>query len=225
MLFGEKFKIVSKKNHWYKIRSNFDNYIGFVKKRKFIKKSKLSHKVYKLKTKIFIKKNDKFIKTNNFLFFASKIPILDKKRDYIEYDNNKWINKKDVKKISHYEKNFSKILKLFLNTKYLWGGKSSIGIDCSALIQIYFYYNGSFFHRDTADQAKPLLTKLKKNIYNRKQLIFWKGHVAYCLNKNELIHAYGPRKKVLIMNIKKTIKEIEKKSKLSVRGIKKLNVK
>ena len=225
MLFGEKFKIVSKKNHWYKIRSNFDNYIGFVKKRKFIKKSKLSHKVYKLKTKIFIKKNDKFIKTNNFLFFASKIPILDKKRDYIEYDNNKWINKKDVKKISHYEKNFSKILKLFLNTKYLWGGKSSVGIDCSALIQIYFYYNGSFFHRDTTDQAKPLLTKLKKNIYNRKQLIFWKGHVAYCLNKKELIHAYGPRKKVLIMNIKKTIKEIEEKSNLKVKGVKKLNVK
>ena len=225
MLFGEKFKIVSKKNHWYKIRSNFDNYIGFVKKRKFIKKSKLSHKVYKLKTKIFIKKNDKFIKTNNFLLFASKIPILNKKRDYIEYDNNKWINKKDVKKISHYEKNFSKILKLFLNTKYLWGGKSSVGIDCSALIQIYFYYNGSFFHRDTTDQAKPLLTKLKKNIYNRKQLIFWKGHVAYCLNKKELIHAYGPRKKVLIMNIKKTIKEIEEKSNLKVKGVKKLNVK
>ena len=225
MLLGEEFKIISKKRYWYKIRTNFDNYVGYIKKCKFLKNLKLNHKVYKLKTRVFIKKNNRFIKTNNFLYFSSKISILNKDKNYIEYDTNKWINKKDIKNINHYEKNFSKILKLFLNTKYLWGGKSSDGIDCSALIQIYFYYNGTFFYRDTVDQAKPLLTKLKKNIYNRKQLIFWKGHVAYCLNKNELIHAYGPRKKVLIMNIKKTIKEIEKKSKLSVRGIKKLNVK
>jgi gamma-D-glutamyl-L-lysine dipeptidyl-peptidase len=225
MLFGEEFKIISKKGHWYRVRTDFDNYPGYIKKFKFLKKLKPSHKVYKLKTRIFIRKNNKFVKTNNFLYFASKISMLDKDKNYIEYDNNKWIDKKDIKNINHYEKNFSKILKLFLNTKYLWGGKSSDGIDCSALIQIYFYYNGTFFHRDTIDQAKPLLTKLKKNIYNRKQLIFWRGHVAYCLNKNELIHAYGPRKKVLIMNIKKTIKEIKKKSKLSVRGVKKLNVK
>ena len=49
--------------------------------------------------------------------------------------------KKLIKKISHHEKNFMKIVKLFLNCKYLWGGKTGEGIDCSALIQIYFYYN------------------------------------------------------------------------------------
>ena len=219
MLFGEKFKIVSKKNHWYKIRSNFDNYIGFVKKRKFLKKSKLSHKVYKLKTKIFIKKNDKFIKTNNFLFFASKIPILDKKRDYIEYDNNKWINKKDVKKISHYEKNFSKILKLFLNTKYLWGGKTSKGIDCSALIQIYFYFNNIFFPRDTKDQIKFLKKNKNNKLYKNDNLMYWKGHVSFVLNKNLLIHAYGPKKKVVIMKINKTITEIKKNTNLDLKLI------
>tara|TARA_Y100000389_G_C17349730_1_gene457781 strand:- start:147 stop:893 length:747 start_codon:yes stop_codon:yes gene_type:complete len=225
MLFGEKFKIISKKGNWLKIKTDFDNYIGHIKKFKFLKKLKTTHKVYKLKTKIYKKKDNKFIKTKNFLYFASKVSILNKNKSYVEYYNNKWINKKDIRKIDHYEKNFSKILKLFLNTKYLWGGKSSAGIDCSALVQIFFFYNGSFFHRDTTDQAKPFLNKLKKNVYNRKQLIFWKGHVAYCLNKNELIHAYGPRKKVIIMSINKTIKEIEKKSKLKVRGTKKLNVK
>ena len=54
--------------------------------------------------------------------------------------------KKDTRSINHFEKNFLKIFKLFLNTKYLWGGKTSQGIDCSALIQIYFYYNRIFFH-------------------------------------------------------------------------------
>ena len=36
--------------------------------------------------------------------------------------------------------NYKKVLRLFLNTKYLWGGKSADGIDCSALIQIFFRY-------------------------------------------------------------------------------------
>ena len=45
------------------------------------------------------------------------------------------------------------------------------------------------------------------------------GHVAVCINSKKLIHAYGPRKKVIVMNIKKTIDEIEKKSNLKVKFI------
>ena len=106
-----------------------------------------------------------------------------------------------------------KVFKLFLNVKYLWGGKTSKGIDCSALIQIYFYYNRVFFPRDTKDQVKYC-----KKIFNKKEIrnkiIFWKGHVAYCFNKKKLIHAYGPKKKVVIMDINKTIKKIFKDTKL-----------
>ena len=43
---------------------------------------------------------------------------------------NSWVKKKDLKPVNFNEKNISKILKLFLNTKYLWGGKTSKGIDC-----------------------------------------------------------------------------------------------
>ena len=131
--------------------------------------------------------------------------------------------KSDTKNIKHKEKNFTKILKSFINTKYLWGGKSADGIDCSALIQIFFYYNNRFFHRDTKDQIKNLKRIKNKNIYDKKRLIFWHGHVAYCLNKNFLIHAYGPKKKVLVMNIKKTINEIEKKANLKVKGVREIN--
>ena len=44
------------------------------------------------------------------------------------------VKKKDIKKINHDEKDFVKYLNYFLGTKYLWGGKSCDGIDCSALI-------------------------------------------------------------------------------------------
>ena len=183
-----------------------------------------NYKVFKLKSKIFKKVNNKIKATKKFLYFASKIKVKRINKNFIEYEKNKWIKKSDIKKIDHIEKNFSKIVKLFLNTKYLWGGKSAYGIDCSALIQIYFYYNNLFFERDTKDQIKSMKTIPKRNIYDRKHLIFWKGHVAYCLNKKYLIHAYGPKKKVIIMKINKTLKEIKEKSKLKVKGVRELNV-
>lgn len=224
MIYGEKFRIISKKKNWFKIKTDFDHYTGFIKRSSFLEKFRPTHKVFKKKTNIFIKNKNKFLITKKFLYFSSKIELKKKEKNYIEYEKNKWIKNSDARKITHKEKKFSKILKSFINTRYLWGGKSANGIDCSALIQIFFYYNDEFFHRDTKDQIRNLKKINKKNIYDKKQLIFWPGHVAYCLNKKFLIHAYGPKKKVLIMNIKKTIKEIENKSKLKIKGIRKINV-
>ena len=48
----------------------------------------------------------------------------------------------------------------------------------------------------------------------KSNIIFWKGHVAYCLSKKKLIHAYGPKKKVLVMDKTKTINKIFKDTKL-----------
>ena len=213
ILYGEKFKILSKSRGWVKIKTKYDNYTGFIKSQKFLKKFKPTNKVYKLKSRIFKKKGNKFFQTKNFLYFGSGISVTNKKKEFFEFEKNKWVKIIDTKKINHSENNLVKILKLFLNVKYLWGGKSSEGIDCSALIQIYFYYNRIFFPRDTKDQLK-YLKKISNKKNFKKNIILWKGHVAYCLNKKNLIHAYGPKKKVLIMNIKKTINKIFKDTKL-----------
>ena len=52
----------------------------------------------------------------------------------------------------------------------------------------------------------------KKNFkrFIKGKIIFWKGHVAYSFSKNELIHAYGPKKRVLLMDVNKTIEKIFK---------------
>lgn len=218
ILYGEKFRILSKKRGWIKIKTNYDNYIGYIKKEKFYKNFKAERKIFKLKTKIFIKKSNKFLPTKKYLYFSSGVSILNKYKNYIEFKKNNWIRKSDTKEISHQEKNFVKIVKLFLNSKYLWGGKTSEGIDCSALIQIYFYYNRIFFPRDSKDQIKFCKKNNKKKLI-KGDIIFWKGHVGMCLNKSKFIHAYGPKKKVTIMPTKLTIDLIYNTANLVVKKI------
>ena len=65
-----------------------------------------------------------------------------------------------------------------------------------------------------------LLIKLK-NI-KKNDIIYWKGHVAIALSNKKLIHAYGPMKKTVIMDINQTIKRIEQTANLKVIGIKRL---
>ena len=219
MLYGEKFKILENKGHWLKIKTNYDNYTGYIRKKKFlIKEFVPTFKVSSKKTEIFTKRNKKLIKTNRFLFFASRIKKIEEYKNFIEFEKNKWIKKKHLKKIKFFENNPNKIFKLFLNSKYLWGGKTSDGIDCSSLIQVYFFYNGVFFPRDTKDQIKYCKKKNKKK-FTKGDIIFWKGHVGACLNQIKFIHAYGPRKKVLIMPTNETIQHIRKTAKLIVKKI------
>ena len=97
------------------------------------------------------------------------------------------------------------------------------GIDCSALIQIYYYYNRIFFPRDTKNQIKFCKKKSTKKFF-KDDIIFWKGHVGVCINKSQFIHAYGPKKKVLVMPINFTLKLIEKTAKLSVKKISNIKI-
>ena len=215
ILYGEKFKILLKKKNWFKIKTSYDSYIGYIKKTHYTEKFNPTHKISNLKARIFkYPKNLIKYKSKKFLPFASKIEVLKKYKNFIMFDKNKWLHIKDINKINYQEKNFIKILKLFINCKYKWGGKTFNGIDCSGLLQIFFQFNNKFVPRDTKDQIK--FFNKKKKILNKNYLIFWKGHVAICINKNSLIHAYGPKKKVLIMNIKRTINEIRQNANLEV---------
>jgi cell wall-associated NlpC family hydrolase len=216
IIYGEKFKILSKTKNWVKIKTLFDNYIGYIKNKNYTNSYQPTHKIFVLKASIFNKPNDK---TKNFLPFASRISIIQENKKFIEFEKDKWIKKNDVKKIDHIEKDYLKILKLFLNTKYIWGGKTYKGIDCSAILQLLYYYNNKFYPRDTENQIKYSIKNTKRKIFHKGDIIFWKGHVAISINSKELIHAYGPEKKVIIMPIAETIDRIERTVKLKVKKI------
>ena len=187
IIYGEKFKVLRKVKNFFEIRTFYDRYHGYIKSKKFINKIKPTHKVKVLKTKIY--------KSNTFLPFSSKIEILKKKKNYVMFKKNKWIKQKDITPINKKEKNFVKIFKSYLNCKYKWGGKTYHGIDCSALVQLFYKFNNKFFPRDTIDQIKYKKGIITKKKFKLGDIIYWKGHVAVCINSKKLIHAYGPKKK------------------------------
>ena len=216
IIYGEKFKIISKNKNWIKIKTLFDNYKGFIKNLNYVNKFSPNYKISKIKARIFKKPG---IRSSSWLPFASKLSILEENNNYMRIDKNRWVKKEDTKKLNYKDENFVKTFKKFLNVKYVWGGKTFKGIDCSALLQIFFYYNNLFYPRDTKDQIKFTKKNSKKRKFKKGDIIFWKGHVAMCLNSKQLIHAYGPEKKVIIMPIVETINRIQRTAKLKVKKI------
>ena len=70
ILYGEKFKILSKNKNWIKIKSDFDNYTGYIQNKNYSKEFKANYKVSSLKANIYKKPN---LKTKIFLSFGSKL--------------------------------------------------------------------------------------------------------------------------------------------------------
>ena len=91
ILYGEKFCILLKNKDWLKIKTSFDNYVGYIEDKNYVINYNPSHKVYVLKASIFSKANKK---TKNFLSFGSKISKIRENKNYIEFELNKWLKKK-----------------------------------------------------------------------------------------------------------------------------------
>ena len=219
MIYGESFSILKKNNKWMKIKIKEDNYKGYIQHKNYPEYLKPSHKINKLKAEIY-KTSNKKIKIDE-LTFGSKIRIIDKKNQFYKFAKG-WINKKDVSLISFKEKNYFKKINIFKNTRYKWGGKSFKGIDCSALIQVCLNFNNKYCPRDAKDQIKYFKRNVNLNKIKKNDIIYWKGHVAVAISNKKLIHAYGPMKKTVIMDINQTIKKIDKTAKLRVISIKRI---
>ena len=218
LIYGDSFSVYKKSKKWLKIKIREDNYKGYILNKKYSDFLKPTHKVYNLKAKIFkfpnkIKKNE--------ISFASKIKVTGKNLKYFKFQNG-WIKKNDVKPVSYKEKNPFRKITSFKNIKYKWGGKSFKGIDCSALVQVFLNFNNKFCPRDAKEQVKYFKKNIKLKNIKKNDIIYWKGHVAIALSSKKLIHAYGPMKKTVIMDINQTIKRIQQTAKLKVIGIKRL---
>jgi cell wall-associated NlpC family hydrolase len=96
----------------------------------------------------------------------------------------------------------------FLNTPYLWGGRSGLGIDCSGLVQLSMLMTGKSAPRDTDMQASSLGEVIDRSEIRRGDLVFWKGHVAIMEDGETMIHANGHTMTVARENFEEAVERI-----------------
>jgi cell wall-associated NlpC family hydrolase len=107
------------------------------------------------------------------------------------------------------EPDFVAVAERFLDVPYLWGGKTSLGLDCSGLVQVSLAACGIASPRDSAVQEQALGKPLASvGDVRRGDLVFWKGHVAIVRDEASLIHANAFHMTVAIEPIGEAITRI-----------------
>jgi cell wall-associated NlpC family hydrolase len=96
---------------------------------------------------------------------------------------------KHLAPITKTDSDFVSSAQKFLGVPYLWGGKTSLGLDCSALVQLSLNAAGIECPRDSDMQEKALGALVSLENIRRGDLLFWKGHAALAFDSETLIHA------------------------------------
>ena len=190
LIYGDIIEILEEKEKWVKIKSVFDDYIGWIDKKQYFKIEDnitldLNKPVYSIDLVEFIENNNYELVTIPIGSDISNISLMNHKFD------GKTISGKN---------NRNSIVNTalsFLNSPYLWGGKTPFGIDCSGFTQMVYKINGYKLYRDAKDQANQGDTLSFIEESEAGDLAFFNNdqgdiiHVGIILQNNHIIHASG----------------------------------
>ena len=190
LIYGDIIEILEEKEKWVQIKSVFDDYIGWIDKKQYFKiddniNLDLNKPVYSIDLVEFIENNNNELVTIPIGSDISNISLMNHKFD------GKTISGKN---------NRNSIVNTalsFLNSPYLWGGKTPFGIDCSGFTQMVYKINGYKLSRDAKDQANQGETLSFIEESEAGDLAFFNNdqgdiiHVGIILQNNHIIHASG----------------------------------
>jgi cell wall-associated NlpC family hydrolase len=189
-----------------------DGYVGWLADRALAKPvGEPTHKVTALRTFAFPGPSIKLPPADT-LPMGAVVTVLREHGTFAVTREGWYLPRLHVGGINHHDDDFVAVAERFAGTPYLWGGKSSFGIDCSGLVQIALNAAGTSCPRDSDMQEKGLgriLGLAESSKLRRGDLIFWKGHVAIARDADTIVHANAHHMATVIENTRDAVARIK----------------
>ncbi len=220
-LFGEIFIIEKSAPNWYYGFLETDGYYGWIQSKFLGDCSETNYKIISSRSIILTKPD---VKSKYILYvpMCSLIKVKKFVREWAEIQYKKqnilkvgYVPKSHISKINSRKYDWKNIALNLINIPYKWGGRDTISLDCSSLIQLICNTQNIFLPRNTNEQVLFLQKnfenlivdpKLYKDIYKTKSfkkgsLVYWTGHVGILIENNIIMHANAFHNNVNIEDI------------------------
>lgn len=221
LIYGSKVKCFGESNGWAFIQNIYDGYVGYVPHNTIVSETEKTHIITVPLAHVFLEPN---IKSRNIemLPLAAIVSGQEVKDGFMETELG-WVSVSHLKRKTELSKDPIEISKLLQNAPYLWGGNTSLGIDCSGLIQISLLLCGADCPGDSDQQMNTLGQNLDiGSPRKRGDILFWKGHVAWVLNERQILHANAYHMATVIEETHQAIERIKKQDNNSLIAHKRL---